>query len=523
MSNKYRTVLLEMGWSLLIALLFIFINGYYFNNGDQEEHLPYVYKLLNPALYPHDYLVPLQTTTFTVRFYFAWMLYGLGQLFPIPLSVFILHIFCISFTAYFIGKITVRATQVKESFLLAPVLALLLLNRFTVGGNNLMDVELTCSSFALVSGLAAFYSVMEGKNKQAGILVGIASLFQILMGIHLMILISVFIFIYSSRYKVSNLLRFLFFYCVISAFVIIPVFRHQFMLDSTYNQVLFYKILYVFRNPNHYLPDDFPVIDYLKTIIWWAIILFSLSVPIIKSFTNSFKGVLITVVTGCIIYILILNFNNFTWVGKLQWFKTTVWVTLLGVVPVCNMIFNFGGVRLFFKKYYNFLMKLVFPVCFILLIAITNCSYLPVDRLQHRYQIGNYKLSDLDKMHRWIADSIPVDAVILPLPDDDGFMCSAKRSIPIGFKAIIHEPYFLVPWYDQIIKIYGVGLDDKVGGQEVILKAIEKYGSRPDSVIISKIPIDFRMWDTSNSNAEILKNKTVIHREGKYILSRFQR
>ena len=53
MSTRHR-ILIAVGF----ALAFIAVYGYQFNNGDQEEHLPYVYKLLDSSLYPNDYLIP---------------------------------------------------------------------------------------------------------------------------------------------------------------------------------------------------------------------------------------------------------------------------------------------------------------------------------------------------------------------------------------------------------------------------------------------------------------------------------
>ncbi len=107
-SNRTRSVLFEVGWSLMITLLFIAINGYTVNCGDQEEHLPYVYKLLNPALYPSDYVVPVQTSIFTVRFYFAWLIYGLGLVFPVVPTIFLLHFLSIYFVVYYLGKMNLK-------------------------------------------------------------------------------------------------------------------------------------------------------------------------------------------------------------------------------------------------------------------------------------------------------------------------------------------------------------------------------------------------------------------------------
>jgi hypothetical protein len=41
----------------IVAIAYIFCNGYLFNTGDQAEHLPQVYQKLNPELYPNDFFL----------------------------------------------------------------------------------------------------------------------------------------------------------------------------------------------------------------------------------------------------------------------------------------------------------------------------------------------------------------------------------------------------------------------------------------------------------------------------------
>ena len=55
----------------------------------RPEHLPYVYQLIDSNLYQNDYLVPLQTTQFTVRYYFAQLIRVGSYLLPIPTLVFL--------------------------------------------------------------------------------------------------------------------------------------------------------------------------------------------------------------------------------------------------------------------------------------------------------------------------------------------------------------------------------------------------------------------------------------------------
>src|SRR2546423_1409103 len=180
------------------AVIFIFVKGYYFNNGDQEEHLPLVYQLINPALYPHDYFVNACHQTFTVRFYFAWLIYLFHFLLPVSLVCFLFHLACLTCSAWAIRQMALYFGIEKLFADVAPSLVLIFFNSWTVGGNAFIDPQLTSGSFAVVLSTFAFLFALKRKWNHVAAFAGIASLFQLLAGMQLFF-ISIIIFLVIEK------------------------------------------------------------------------------------------------------------------------------------------------------------------------------------------------------------------------------------------------------------------------------------------------------------------------------------
>lgn len=510
----------RLGWTVLIGLLFIAVYGYTFNSGDQEEHLPYVYKLLHHELYQHDYIVPFQVTNFTVRFYFAWLLYGFGYFLPMPLTVITFYFICLGTMIYFTGRIAEEGSGWKNAFIIGPLIIFLLLNSFTISANSIFDNQLTCSCFASALSITAIFMCMKNRYYLASAVAGIASLFQVLIGLHVAILLMLIIALSMNDQKYKKVFFSFLTYLIFSSAMLVPIILRQFAGIPIADVKLYNDILFKFRNAHHYLPSYFPLKDYLKTIFCWILILlFSL---ICKTKWNKMVVSLMLFVTiGCLFYWVGFEKLNFTSLGKLQWFKTTGWITLLGIIPITKYLSKVIWFNRLSDKIISALRITIWPVSILLFVALSNSSFIPIEKLQIRYQMGNYLKSDLSKMHFWIATNTPKDCVILPLPDDDSFLCEAQRSIPVGYKAIIHEPFFLLPWYKNFYSIYGVGLLPGNINQHVIERTKLLYPNRPDSVIVCPININFRIWDISLTSRNMIQDKIIIHQEGIYLLCKF--
>lgn len=505
MRVRYR-ILLAIGF----ALAFVAIYGYQFNNGDQEEHLPYVYKLLDGSLYPEDYLVPRQVSTFTVRFYFAHLLAMGGLLVPVDKLVFALHLLSLFVAAYSVSRMAMKRSIWNMAGLVAPVL-LLVWNTWTVGGNHLFDVQLTCSSLATLFGSIALLKFDGDKPVQASALAGLAALFQVLMGLQLFLLFGLTMLWRKRFFGWRKIVYSGMAFGCCSAAMLGPVLYTQLLTNVPGDNYLYHQVLFIFRNANHYHPLCFPLKDYLKELMVLALLVFCFSRQS-KEKNRYVPEFLIFVLLGSIVYSIGFYYEISSLV-KLQWFKTNAWLVFYAVVPVSVFISDKLRRNIEFKPVVFAGLSVALVVGFLL---ISNSAVLPMEKLRFRYKIGNYQKSDLQLLHERIDRELPKEVVILPMANDESFLCEAKRSIPVGFKAIIHEKDFMLNWYQRMEELYQVSIKPGTCNQEVIARSKTLQNSR----LPLKYKINYRIIDTSLIGYNSAVYGEVVFGQGSFVLTK---
>ncbi|MBL7924047.1 MAG: hypothetical protein JNL88_07605, partial [Bacteroidia bacterium] len=433
MSHRNRFIV-----SFCFAVLFIFIYGYQFNNGDQEEHLPYVYKLLQPELYSNDYLVPKQTATFTIRYYYAHLLQLGGRMLPLPTLVFLLHLGCLMIVGWSVSSLADSKGLHPLAGITAPML-LLAVNGFTTGGNNILDIQFTCSVPAMAAGSLALLYTVRKKPVVSFSLCGIASLFQVLMGLHLFILLLAWHFFQAPHpgQRLKTLLHCSLCYLVFAGPMLFPLLLQQYGPGAMKETPFYHELLFRYRNAHHYLVECFPLKDYLKTAAWWALILFAVRRLSHLGEYRLYSLFIVLTALACFTYAIGFGVFHLTALGKLQCFKATIWPGLLGTVPVSRWLGNLfsissRSIRRFF---------LIAPgLSIVLLLLICNSASIPWEKFRSRYKVGNYAAGDLERMHLWISEHTGLHERFITLPGDDSFLCEARRSLVVGYKAILHRP-----------------------------------------------------------------------------------
>jgi hypothetical protein len=222
------------------------------------------------------------------------------------------------------------------------------------------------------------------------------------------------------------------------------------------------------------------------------------------------------IISGMLLYWIVLEKADVQAIGKLQWFKTTVWLNAMACIAFAVFLGNL--IEPYIKMDWN---KILFPASVVgsvlLLVVLLNSKLLPVEKLQSRYQIGNYKKSDLTILHEWIAQNLPKDAVILCSPENTSLICEARRSQVVQYQAIIHEPLYMLPWYVRFKDVYGVSLEN-ADRNDIRKQAAELYLVRNFRGVAYKI--DYRIDDVSACKF-VAELGPVAHQSGNYILTEY--
>ncbi len=506
-------------YALFIALLYTVVYGYLFNSGDQAEHLPQVYHKLNPTLYQGDFFIGEYMKGFTIRYYYVFIVTLFSRFISTEWVCFILHIFTLAFSAFGIFKITQTLSTSKLAPFVAPILALIVFRNLTVGGNAVHEVQFISSSLAWPLVTWAFFKLLKEKYIAATAFAGFAVLSQPLIGLQAFLIIFGIVVIRGKRIFFGTIIYSFIAFFAASVLMLSPLILRQFLTQGNADNPLYMQLLYGFRNYHHYIPHLFPRLDYIKFII-----LITLGgILLFRQKTSEAKTIKILfglIIAGLLFYTYCMETQTFYGIGKLQWFKTTVWLTLFSSVfvaiafsswieKISPPLFGRGGRGV----------RLMFPLVSVaLLIFLTNTAL--ITDTHEKYQIGNYVKSDRTKLFQWVEKNTATNAVVLVSPDDDSFACIAKRPQPVSFKAIIHEPKFMLKWYDRVKQIYGITVEeciDKNAGQ----MASSLYKERNYKEHITQaINITYRI-DNLQTCQYATNLGVIIHQEGDWVLTVF--
>lgn len=502
-----------IGYALFVAAVFLLVHGYQFNTDDQAEHLPQIYQLLDPQLYQNDYFVNASNGVFTVRFYYEKLVLFVAQTIGLEWGLFMLTFCCIALMAYSFSRIAGKWFNDRWSMILAPILAMLVFYNFTVGGNHVMYGSFISSTIA--KGISSFALLQFVLNRRiiSGFILGFATLFQPLVGLQLFLLLGGVELL--ARRDIRQTLGFSIPYLVLAAFILVPTFERQFAEAIAYNKELYYTIQYRFRNHHHFLPSLFPVTHYIKFAGLGLLGL--LSYYLTKPRDNRFYLSLVVLsVLGMMVYAVGLEGLDIYSIGKTQWFKTTVWVGAFSSIMVAGLIGQLLSGFVSNSRIDKYVFPFSFSLFILLTLAITNSKYLP-EAYQHKYMVGNRVHTDLEKMHFWIAGNTPKDISVLVSPDNNAFPCQAKRSMPIHFQAIVHEPFFMMPWYDDYKEVYGVSIEN-LEGIDARAQAVELFQTRNYRGGAKKIDYRLDNLATCQFQEEL---GPVLHQEGDWVLTEF--
>jgi hypothetical protein len=123
------------------------------------------------------------------------------------------------------------------------------------------------------------------------------------------------------------------------------------------------------------------------------------------------------------------------WIGKLQWFKTTIWVNVFACIFIARFVSAY--IPSFQLKVID---KLLLASSLAMLVFMFY-SDAYTDSSKYAFLNDNPK-TDIQKLHTFIKENTNKDARFLIPIDNESFTSEAQRSTVASFKAVVHEPFF---------------------------------------------------------------------------------
>ena len=515
LNHSFKKIPEQLIFSVFLSLIYVLIFGYQFNSGDQSEHLPQVYQKLDPTLYPNDFFLKLYHQSFTVRFYWVEVVAFFSGFFPVSVVCFVMYILCLSLSMFACIRISELLFQNRWTSLFTVFFVFILFNRFTVGGNQLQGTIFVSSNLAEVFACFGILNFFKDRFNIAALLFALASIFQVLVGFQLWILFSAVLLFSLNQNKFKQLFLFSIIYLFAAAPILFPLVRNQFFVATIFDEQLYYKVVYVYRTILHFKPTLFPITDYVKMLILIIPSIYFLYT--LKSvYKRAFVVLFILILFGALVYTFLIDVLNINAIGKIQWFKTMVWLNLFCCLLLADWFVKQTG---HFLKHFESLLNpyLLTALSVLILMVVTGGKYLPSEKFKTRYQVGNYKQTDLQIVHDWVKENTPVDAVFLVSPLDDAFACEAQRSQPVNYKAVVHEPYYFKEWYRTMQEYYHVDFE-KLGNNTALAQAENHYQN------LIKYPVNnlaqYRIDDVKLCKEISDQLDSVIFRKGDWIVTK---
>lgn len=497
-----------------MALYYVFQSGYYFNRMDQEECLPLVYKMKNPALYAGDLYMDHASQGIGIRYFFARLVHFVSEVMSVEHACFLLHVLCTATCAFFIMRLTALLFSGNLwARLLAPFLAIGKYSFWVVGGNSYIDNQLVPQSVAVAIGTAAVYQLFRKKYRSAALLCGLSSLFQPLVGLQLMTVSGAVLLFSGEKKKLLKLVSAGAIYLVAAAPLLLPQALHRQPVTTPADKQLFTEVYFFFRNRHHYVPDIFPGGDWLR---WGGLV--ALALLLLLLYRHPARKILFcfgaTILAGMAVYSLLL-YAGLAQVMYTQWFKTSMWLECLASLVIAGYVGKGLEALLHWARLRWWHYGLMSLAAIFLFLVVWGTPVTDLVGRRGWYELNDHPKTDLTLLHEWVRDHTPVSSRILSVPRDESALCEMQRPLVFSHKAIIPEAWFMARWYRLYQALYAPpGLDITRARKRTTAGEVTLYRQRPDSFYLRQTSFDYRIIYTDS----LQDSSRIVRYQGAYAL-----
>lgn len=532
MASRYRKFDPGPIWVYMLGFAALFARfGYNYAAGDQDELIPFLSSMLNPSLFANDWFVQIQTAEIGVRTYVVWLLMPFSRLAPMPIIFFTAYLTCwvlIGSGAYRVAR---RLVNNPTAAATAVFVSLGVLHKWTLGSNDLVYSMFVGEMIAWGLALHGLHNWLQGRNRSAAVLLGVATWFQLLVGLLVAgILVAEGIWDRiankasgSSRTKHFAALGLF----VLSALPsIIPIAIQQLQARSSDPSLVFY-VLATFRNPFHHLFLSFGAKSIIRFGVMLVLGLASLVVlsrrGIISDGVRTMR-IMSLMIFACIITGIFTEVWPVLFIAKLQAFKLTVLLKfiLVSLMAGAGVSLLPDAARLHrFEKFFErsrtrtVLSSIAFVT--VVLLAVWKPVVLR-SRITHDVHVA----SDLGRMEAWIEKNTDRNAIFAVPPSNSTFRSNALRAIVIDYAAFPFDDPYMIVWYDRLQDIAPIGSPTSgLGIKPILDEAYYRHTVSEWMALGARYGIDFALVD--RKSADQLLEFVPVHSEGEWTLYRLPR
>ncbi len=400
-----------------------------------------VYALALKKIYPDLFLKDifinsLQENFFHERTFFVFFILPAAS-FPL-LTIFYHAIISI---AFLLGMINLGELflQKKNSVWIFLAVYFFLLYPLHWGGNEFYYTNVQASNTAKTLFLWSLFFFLTENFPKAMILLILGTLIHPLVGLQSFILFSPF---WITKIKNKENRKYILFWIFLPGTYILILFFSS-MENSSLPFQEYKKIMLEFRHPNHFVPHCFSKKGTL---------LFSLFIPLLLWKTYAVRKKMffffLILISGLILYSASYYLHFVEKILLSQWFRTTIWIKLLGVLFLIKILESKIPAS---KRFLGIVFGLV------VLISLYKFSKSYTKNFIYTYITGGLSENQDIDIALHTRKSTEKDALILhPLFGMETFKFWSRRSCYVDWKHVVRSRKNVEIWAKRISDVYGL-------------------------------------------------------------------
>lgn len=443
-------------------------HGFIAHSNDTIETVPYALWLHDSNFFSQDFHIQALSSIFpNERIGIARLLHFFPN--SIWTASIVLHfIFSVSLILGLL-RIVSLFTKSHLAMLLVVIATLGTSYMINLGGNELYYNMFVSSLAGKSIAVWGVYYFLKNNYWLSSLLLGIASFWHPLVGVHLFVALS-WVFLFGQKNNRSDYLKWVLPFLLTGGIWIgVILLGHQ---ESIVSEYVFSDIIYS-RIGHHFYPELFGLKNY--------IVLLPLFVFATWYFYHHDKRIFhffVASLVGIIVYIVGISINIDT-ILSTQWFKVTIWLKFLSIIALV----------LFFKSIFTKKVYLILAI--ITAVVLTNIRFQP-----------SFDQSSDKQLYSYIIENTSTEDVFLLPYDLTDFKSKTKRSSYFDYKAMLHHKPFIYDWADRLKEVYGINIQYKeyINGNMLHSKYLSNpkilSSQRIDYIIVpneSKVEIDWEL------------------------------